>query len=117
MNNFLRLITSKSFFYCIGDININLLKISKNDAICRYASMFSSCNCWCVIDVPTHVCTSSSILIDHICASNKVNSTSSRVVTTTGLNDHYGIFTIISECIHKKNSIKTNLRSKRYVKL
>ena len=99
---FLTLNTSKSRFHCIGDININLLKISKNDAVCRYASMLISCNCWCVINVPTHVCTSSSILIDHICASDKVNSTASRVPTTTDLSDHYGIFTIISECIHKK---------------
>ena len=34
---FLTLNMSKRSFYCQGDININLLKISMNDAIRRYA--------------------------------------------------------------------------------
>ena len=49
-------------FYCIGDININLLKISDNDAIRRYASMLISCNCRCLIDVPTRFCVSIQVL-------------------------------------------------------
>ena len=44
---------SKIPFYCIGDININFLKISKNDAIRRYASIIMSCNFRCLMDVPT----------------------------------------------------------------
>ena len=70
---FLRLNMSKRPFYCIGDININLLKISKNDAIRRYASMLISCNCRCLIDVPTRFCISTSTLIDHKYTNAKMN--------------------------------------------
>ena len=96
---FLTLNMSKRPFYCLGDININLLKISKNDAIRRYASMLISCNCRCLIDVPTRFCASTSTLIDHIYTNDKMNPTASGVLTTSDLSDHYGIFTIISEDI------------------
>ena len=62
---------SKSPFYSIGNNNINLLKISKNDAICRYASMLISCNCQCLIDVSTRVCASSGTLVDHVYTNDK----------------------------------------------
>ena len=88
---------SKCPFYCIGDININLLKISKNDAIRRYASMLVNCNCRCLINVPTRFCASSSALIDHIYTNDKMNPTASGVRTTSDLSDHNGIFTIISD--------------------
>ena len=107
---------SKRPFYCIGDININLLKISKNDAIRRYASMLISCNCRCLIDVPTRFCASTSTLIDHIHTNDKMNPTASGVLTTSNLSNHYGIFTIISEGIDKKSPFETKLRTKRYVK-
>ena len=94
---------SKRPFYCIGDININLLKTSKNDAIRRYASMLINCNCRCLIDVPTRFCASTSTSIDHIYTNDKMNLTASGVLTTSGLSDHYGIFTIISEGTDKKN--------------
>ena len=100
---FLTLNMSKRPYYCLGDININLLKISKNDAIRRYASMLISCNCRCLIDVPTRFCASTSTLIDHIYTNDKMNPTASEVLTTSDLSDHYGIFTIISEGIDKKN--------------
>ena len=72
---FLTLNTRKSPFYCIGVININLLKISKNDAIRRYASMLISCNCRCLIDVPTRFYPSTSTLIDLIYTNDKMNPT------------------------------------------
>ena len=105
---FLTLNMSKRPFYCIGDININLLKISKNDAIRRYASMLISCNCRCLIDVPTRFCASTSTLIDHIYTNDKMNPTASAVLTSSDLSDHYGIFTIISEGIDKKKPLKQN---------
>ena len=64
---------SKRPFYCIGDVNINLLKISTNDAIRRYASMLITCNCRCLIDVPIQFCASTSTLIDHIYTNDKMN--------------------------------------------
>ena len=100
---FLRLNMSKRPIYCLGDIKINLLKISKNDTIRRYASMLISCNCRCLIDVPTRFCTSTSTLDDHIYTNDKMNPTASGVLTTSDLSDHYGLFTIISEGIDKKN--------------
>ena len=100
---FLTLKMSKRPFYCISDININLLKISKNDVIRRYPSMLINCNCRCLIDVPTRFCASRSTLIDHIYTNDKMNPTASRVQTTSDLSDHYGIFTIISEDTDKKN--------------
>ena len=45
-----------------------------------------------------------------------MNPTASRVLTTSDLSDHYGIFTIISENIDKKLIFKTKLRAERYVK-
>ena len=99
---------SKRPFYCIGDININLLKISKNDAIRRYASMLISCNCWCLIDVPIRFCVSTSTLIDHIYTNDKMNPAASGLLTTSDLSDHCGIFTIISECAGKKKPSKQN---------
>ena len=99
---FLTLNMNKRPFCCLSDININLLKISKNDAIRRYASMLISCICRCLIDVPTRFCASTSTLIDHIYTNDKMNSTASGVLTTSDLSDHYGIFTIISEGIDKK---------------
>ena len=105
---FLMLNMSKRPFYCLGDININLLKISKNDAIRRYAGMLISCNCRCLIDVPTRSCASTSTLIDHIYTNDKMNPTASGVLTNSDLSDHYGIFTIISEGIDKKTSSKQN---------
>ena len=106
---FLTLNISKRPFYCIGDININLLKISKNDAIRRYASMLISCNCRCLIDIPTRFCTSTSTLIDHIYTNDKMNPTASGILTTFDLSDRYGIFTIILEGTDKK---KKNLQNK-----
>ena len=50
---FLTLNKSKSPFYCIVDINFNLLKISKDDATCRYARKLISFNCQCLISLPT----------------------------------------------------------------
>ena len=82
---FLTLNMSKRPFYCIGNINVNLLKISKNDAIRRYASMLISCNCRCLIDVPTRFCASTSTLIDHIYTNNKMNPTSSGGTGTKNL--------------------------------
>ena len=97
---------SKRPFYCISDININLLKISKNDAIPRYASMLISCNCRCLIDVSTRFCTSTSTSIDHIYTNDKMNPTASGVLPTSDLSD--GIFTIISEGTDKKTPSKQN---------
>ena len=105
---FLTLNMSKRLFYCMGDININLLKISKNDAIRRYASMLISCNCQCLIDVPTRFCACTSTLIDHIYTNDKMNPTASGVLTTSDLSDHYGIFTIISEGTDKKKTLQNN---------
>ena len=75
--------------------------MSKNDAICRYASVLINCSYRSLIDEPTRVCASSSILIDHIHTNDKMNPAASEVLTTADLSDHYGIFTIISESICK----------------
>ena len=99
---FLTLNMSKRPFYCIGDININLSKISKNDAIHRYAGMLISCKFRCLMDVPTRFCASTSTLIDHIYTNDKMNPTASGVLTIFDLSDHYGIFTFISEGTAKK---------------
>ena len=107
---FFRLNMSKRPFYCKGNININLLKINKNDAIRSYASMLISCNCRCLTDVPTRFCASASTLIEHIYTNDKMNPTASGVLTTSDLSDYYGIFTIIWE-----GTDKTKLSTKRYM--
>ena len=70
--------------------------------------MLISCNSRCLIEVPTRFCASTSTLIDHIYTNDKMNPTASGVLTTSDLSDHYGIFTIISEGIDKKNPSKQN---------
>ena len=105
---FLTLNMSKRPFYCIGDININLLKTSKNVAIRRYASMLISCNCRCLIDIPTRFCASTSTLIDHKNTYDKMNPMASGVLATSDLSDYYGIFTIIWEGTDKKKTSKQN---------
>ena len=87
-----------------------------DDAICRYASLLINCNCRCLIDVPTQFCASTSTLLHHIYANDKMNPTASRLLTTSDLSNHYGIFTIISEGTDKKKTFKTKQHTKRYVK-
>ena len=105
---FLTLNMSKRPFYCIGDINTNLLKISKNDAIRRYVSILISCNCQCLIDLPTRFCASTSTLIDRIYTNDNMNPTTSGVLTISDLSDHNGIFIIISEGTDKKKPSRQN---------
>ena len=82
---FLTLNMSERSFYCIGDINVNLLKIRKNDAIRRYASMLISCNCRCLIGVLTRfrASTNRPTLIDHIYTNDKMSPTASEVPTSS----------------------------------
>jgi len=41
----LTLNNSKIPYYCVGDFNLNLLKISKKESIRRYKNMLLSCSC------------------------------------------------------------------------
>ena len=105
---FLTLNMSKCPFNRQGEININLLKTSKNNAIRRYASMLISCNCRCLVDVPTRVRASSTTLIDYIINNDKMNPTASGALTTSDWSDHFGIFTIILEVTDKKKNSLQN---------
>ena len=96
----------KKEFYCVGDFNVDLMKITNKHAIRRYASMLLSCNCRCLIDVPTRVNSSANTLIDHIYTNSKKNSLKSGVLSNIDISDHYSIFTIIPICKNKSKKLE-----------
>ena len=100
---FISLNNSKNPFYCLGDFNVNLMNISSNNAVRRYANMLISCNNRRLIDVPTRIGPTSSTLIDHLYTNDVTKSVVSGVLTNFDLSDHYAIFTIrpISKVISK----------------
>ena len=105
---FLTIYKNKGTLYCVGDFNINLLKLSDKAVIRRYASTPMSCNCRCLIDKPTRIVPSSSTLIDHIYSNDKIEPVVAGLLTNANLSDHYGIFTIIpQELLKKKHFLKT----------
>ena len=53
MNYYCRLTVRKKKDYCVGDFNVDLMKTINKEAVRRYANMLLSCNCQCLIDVPT----------------------------------------------------------------
>ena len=82
------------------------MKITNKEAIRRYANMLLSCNCQCLIDVPTRVNSSSNTLIDHICTNSIENSLMSGVIFNIDISDHYSIFTIIPICKNKSKKLE-----------
>ena len=98
---FILLNNSKNPFYSLGDFNVNLMNISSNNAVRRYANMLISCNNRCLIDVSTRIGPTSSTLIDHLYTNDVTKSVVSGVLTNFDLSDHYAIFTIISKVISK----------------
>ena len=89
---FLSLNCEKKEFYCVGDFNVDLMKITNKHAIRRYANMLLSCNCRCLIDVPTRVNSSSNTFIDHIYTNSKKKSLKSGVLSNIDISDHCSIF-------------------------
>ena len=57
--------------------------------------MLFSCNCRCLIDVPTRVTETSKTSIDHVITNDKQRTVASGVLISN-LSDHYGVFAIIS---------------------
>ena len=100
---FLIINKNKSTLYCVGDFNINLLKLSDKAVIRRYASTLLSCNCRCLIDKPTRIGPSSSTLIDNVYSNNKSEPVAAGASTNANLGDHCGFFTIIPQGLWKKS--------------
>ena len=79
----------------MGDININLLKIEKNENSRNYANSLISSSCKCLINIPTRVNINSATLLDHAYTSLLKNILL-RGVLVTDISDHYPIFSLIS---------------------
>ena len=62
---------SKKQHYCFGDFNIDLMQISTNNSIRRYADMLLSCTCLSLIELPTQISLTSKTLLDHIYTNNR----------------------------------------------
>ena len=77
----------------MGDINIDLLKIEKNENSRNYANSLISSSCKCLINIPTRV--NSAALLDHAYTSRLKNILLSGVLVTD-ISDHYPIFSLIS---------------------
>ena len=52
--------------------------------------MILSCNCWCLIDLPTRRTETSKTLIDHVITNDKQRAVTTGVLISD-LSDHYGI--------------------------
>ena len=95
---------SKKQYYCFGDFNINLMQISTNDSIRRYANMLLSCTCLSLTDLPTRISLTSKTLLNHIYTNNRKRRVVSGVLTCD-LSDHYATFAIVSAITKvKKNA-------------
>ena len=64
--------------------------------------MLISCNCQCLINLPTRIIASSQTLIDHIYTNDKKQSIYSGVLSDANLSDHFGVFTIIPKRLGQK---------------
>ena len=60
-----KIISQKQYFFVMGDINIDLLKIEKNENSRNYANSLISSSCKCLINIPTRVNINSATLLDH----------------------------------------------------
>ena len=90
------LLSLKKPFYCVGDLNVNLLNICRNNEIRRYANMLLSCNCKCLINVATRITENSKSLLDHMYTNDKKSAITAGVLISD-LSDHYRIYAIISD--------------------
>ena len=90
------LLSLKKPYYCVGDLNVNLLNICRNNEIRRYANMLLSCNCKCLINVATRITENSKSLLDHLYTNDKKSAITAEVLILD-LSDHYGIYAIISD--------------------
>ena len=79
----------------MGDINIDLLKIEKNENSRNYANSLISSSCKCLINILTRVSINSATLLDHAYTSLLKNILLSGVLVTD-ISDHYPIFSLIS---------------------
>ena len=77
----------KNPFYCLGNFNVNLMNISSNNALRRYANNLISCNNRCLIDVPTRIGQTPSTLIDHLYSNDVTKSVVLGVLTNFDLSD------------------------------
>ena len=65
-----------------------------------------SCNCQCLIDIPTRVNSNSNTLVDRIYTNSKKKSLKSGVLSNIDISDHYSIFTIIPICKNKGKKLE-----------
>ena len=90
-----KIISQKRYFFVIGDINIDLLKIEKNENSINYANSLISSLCKCLINIPTRVNINSATLLDRAYTSLLKNILISGVLVTD-ISDHYPIFSLVS---------------------
>ena len=101
-----KIISQKQYFFVIGDINIDLLKIEENENSRNYANSLISSSCKCLINIPTRVNIYSATLLVHAYTSLLKNILLSGVLVTD-ISDHYPIFSLISNAAknHKTENI------------
>ena len=91
-----KIISQKQYFFVMGDINIDLLKIEKNENSRNYANSSISSSCKCQINIPKRVNINSATLVDHAYTSLLKNILLSGVLVTD-ISDYYPIlFSLIS---------------------
>ena len=91
-------------FYIMGDFNIDLLKIFKNEIIGQYANMLLGSMCKCLIDIPTRVTSKSKALIDHI-YTNDIKHRINSGILVSDISDHFPVFAISSKMKSPSNQV------------
>ena len=90
-----KIISQKRYFFVMGDISIDLLKIEKNKNSRNCANSLISFSCKCLINIPTRVNINLATRLDHAYTSLLKNILLSEVLVTD-ISDHYPIFSLIS---------------------
>ena len=93
---FCNLGNSKTEFYILGDINIDLLQVPNDRFIKNYADNLIGHSIKCLINKPTRISNTSETLLDHIYTNcfNSSNITSG--ITITDIPDHLPTFIYIN---------------------
>lgn len=94
---------------CLGDFNIDLLKINE-PASTAFTALLDSLNFIQVIEAPTHISTNNFSLIDFIIVSNKNIVLNSQVFNSEGISDHEIISCILNFNINSSNVIYRTYR-------
>ena len=99
---------SKSNYYILGDININISSATRTPSSKHYIQTIISCGALPIISKPTRVTDSTATIIDHIITNDNKNDISPAIFDTSEISDHYPILCEISLLTDFKPKVTTS---------